>query len=213
MAVDYSTLVAAETTVGSIKYAINYSRIDAAGILTEAQAWIYTRLRVREMISTANVAIADEATTASLPTGFLDPIQFGIPGHMPRIKFKDAETFRAELGWDEDAALPEGPPTRWTVIDETIQFDHKADQAYTAKLAYFKTPTALSASNETNWLTSRYPTLIRRVCTMFAAEARKEYDLMDRSEIKALELIQEIRKESDLIYRGMEADFNWEHSD
>jgi hypothetical protein len=45
----YDTLVAGKTTVGSIQYWINYARIDSDTVLTEAQATIFQRLRVREM--------------------------------------------------------------------------------------------------------------------------------------------------------------------
>lgn len=213
MAMNYTTLVADKDTAGSIKYAINYSRIDAAGILQEAEAWIYARLRVRQMTAADDVAISSGASTATFPTGYLDPVHLAIPGYVPTVKLIDAERFRNGLGWDTDAALPEGLPTRWADIEQTMHFDVRADQAYTAKLVYFKEPEALSASVETNFLTDRYPTLLRRVCLMFASEARKEYDLMDRSEIKALELIEQIKAESDLSYRGMELDFNWEPSD
>lgn len=206
---DYDTLVAAATTTGSIKYHLNYSRIDAASIVDEAEAWIYSRLRVREMRATADVTISSGVNYASLPTGFRDPIHFSIPGYVERIQIKDEETFRSELGWDSSADLPDGPPQRYAIFDELLNFDHDPDQAYTGKMVYFKTPTALSSSNTTNWLTSKYPTLMRRVCLMFAAEERKEYDLMDRNEIKALEMIEQIKKESDMSYRGLEMDFNW----
>jgi len=209
---NYTTLVADTSTAGSIKNAINYGRIDAEGILEEAQAWIYQRLRVRQMVAAENVTIADEATTASFPTGYLDPIHLGIPGYVNTIRLKDAEWFRSHLGWDESAALPEGTPTYWCDIGTTIQFNTKADQAYTAKMVFFKKPTALSADNLTNWLTDRYPSLVRRVCLMFAAEARKEWDAMDRAEIRALQTIDEIKVESDLAMRGLELDFGWEEN-
>lgn len=210
MAMDYTTLVSAETVQGSIKFWVNYSRIDADGILDEAEAWIYARLRVRQMVAADDVAISSAATTASFPSGYLDPIHLSIPGHIETIRLTDAERFRSLLGWDTDADLPEGPPTRWADIGDTIHFNHKADQAYTAKFVFFKKPDALSGSNETNFLTDRLPTLLRRVCTMFAAEARKDWDMRDRSEISAMEMIEQAKKESDLSLRGLESEFHWE---
>jgi len=209
---NYTTLVADATTAGSIKYAINYTRIDSAGILTDAQAWIYRKLRTFDMIATADVSIASGATTADFPADYLDPMHLGIPGVVPRIQLKEQEWFRTFLGWDSSAVLPEGPPTFWTNIARAIQFNTKADQAYTAKMVYFARPAALSVSNETNWLTDKYPSLLHRVCLMFAAEARKEYDAMDRAEARAMKEIEEIRVESDLALRGVELDFNWEEN-
>ena len=209
---NYTTLVGDVSTAGSIKHAINYGRIDAEGILEEAQAWIYQRIRVRQMTATSDVTILSGASTAAFPTGYLDPIHLGIPGYVSTIRLKDAEWFRAHVGWDENAALPEGVPTYWCDFDTTIQFNTEADQAYTAKMVFFKKPTALSSSNLTNWLTDRYPTLLRRTCLMLAAEVRKEYDTMDRAQVAALQAIEEIKIESDLAMRGIEFDFGWEEN-
>lgn len=210
---DYTTLVADKSTTGSIKYHINYDRIDPVEILTEAQAWIYAKLRVRQMQETASVTITSGASTAAFPSGYLDPIQFGIPGMISRLRRKDIEWFRTHLGFDESAVLPTGLPTYWTDYGDLIQLNTLADQTYSAVMAYFKKPDALSADNPTNWLTDRYPTLVRRVCLMFAAEERKEYDTYDRSQSLALSQIAEIRVESDEGMRGIEFDFNWQEND
>jgi hypothetical protein len=209
---NYTSLIGAVTDVGSIKYWINYTRIDSTGILAEAEAWIYARMRLQQMLATSDVEIAAAATTANLPAGYLDPVHFGIPDHQPTIKFQDPQRFRSRLGWDQNAMLPESLPTLWTNIGGVIQLNTKADQAYAAKMAHYKTPAPLGADNLTNWLTDRYPTLVRRVCLMFAAEARKEFDSMDRAEIKAIEMVDQIKVENDLAMRGMELDFNWEGS-
>lgn len=210
MTMNWTTLTGDKDTEGSIKYFINYSRIDSAGILEEAEAWIYSKLRTRDMIASDDVAISDAASSASFPTGYLDCLQFGIPGYMPRLRLKDIEWFRTHLGWDESATMPEGVPTYWADFGGTIQLNTSADQAYTAKMVFYKRPTALSASNETNFLTTRYPTLLRRACLMFAAEARKEWDTHDRNEIKAMAAITEVMVEDDTAKRGIELDFGWE---
>jgi hypothetical protein len=209
---DYNTLVASETTVGSLKYAINWSRIDSAGIVAEAEAWIFAKIRVRQMVTESDVAIASGATSAAFPTGYLDPLHLSIPGYVNRLRLLDVERFRSSLAWDQSAELPDGLPTYWADIDGEMQFNAAADQAYTAKFVYFKKPTALGTGNTTNWLTDRYPTLLRRTCLMFAAEARKEYEIMDREEARALQMIEEIKQESDLGLRGFEADFGWEEN-
>lgn len=209
---NYTTLVADRETAGSIKSSINFSRIDADAVLDEAEAWIYAKLRVRQMRSTATVSILSGASSAAFPTGYLDPIQLAIPGHCNRLRRWDEERFRTFLGWDEDGVLPTGLPTIWADFDDLIQFNTLADQAYTAKMVFYKLPTALSTDNETNWLTTRYPTLVRRTCLMFAAEERKEYDTRDRAEKDALNQIAEIRIEADDAMRGIEFDMNWDEN-
>lgn len=212
--VDYNTLVGAETLPGSIKYGINYARIDAAGILSEAQAWIYMRVRLAEMKSIADIPIALNDTSVALPTGYLDPIHFGIPGTMQTIRYADPERFRTLLGWDggSPSVLPVQPPSRWAMFDGRIQLNCQSDAAYTGRMTYYKQPSDLTTLAPTNFLTTRYPSLLRRVCLMFAAEARKEWDTVNSNEVKALEMIDTIKVQDDLSNRGMEMDFNWEES-
>lgn len=205
----YDTLVADVSTPGSIKSLINYSRIDSTSVLEDAEAWIYSKLRVRQMTSAADVPILSGAFVADFPDDYLDPIHLSIPGYVKRIRLKDVEWFRSHLGWDENADLPEGPPSYWCDFNGQIQFNTKADQDYTAKQSFFKLPEPLGPDNQTNWLTRRYPHLVRRACRIFAAEDRKEYDAMREAEGRALQTIEEIKVESDLAMRGMELDFGW----
>lgn len=210
---NYTTLIGPVTQAGSIAFHINYSRLDTVGILEEAQLWIYAKLRVFEMTDVADIPIAQYATEAALPDRFLDPIQFAIPGYCSRLRFNDIERFRSRLSWDETAALPVAMPTIWTRVGAAIQFNSRSDIAYTGRLTFYRRPELLSLSNESNWLTERHPTLVRRVCLMLSAELRKEYDMMDRAEIRALSQIEEIKAESDLTYRGSELDFEWSASE
>lgn len=207
---DYNTLVSDKTTPGSVMYSINYDRIDSAGIVAEAEAYIYSKLRVREMRSSAELFIATGASNVAYPSDYRDPIHLGIPGYINRIARRELEWFRTHLGYDETAALPTGMPTLWTDDSGLIQFNSLADIDYTAVFKYYKTPTPLSPGNPTNFLTAKYPTMLRRACLMFAAEARKEYDTFDREEARVLAQIEEIKVEGDLEMRGMELDFNWE---
>lgn len=210
---DYNTLVAGESTLGSIKYHINWSRIDSPAILDEAEKFIYARVRTREMTARTDVTISSTATSAALPTRYLDPIALGIPGYIARMRYRDPERFQQRLGWDQDGLLPEAMPSVYSVFNELIQFNSRSDAAYTGKFLFFQRPASLSGSNTTNWLTDRYPTLVRRTCLMYAAEARKDRGLYDSEQIAVLELIDQMKVEQDLNFRGMEMDFNWEEND
>lgn len=209
---DYSTLVAEKSVSGSIKDWLNYERIPSEAILTEAQAWIYGRMRHEDMVREASVMIALGASSAAKPSGFLDPIHLGIPGYAPTLAYRDRERFRATLALDVDAALPAGMPTAYALFGDTLKFNTEADQAYTAHAVFYGTPDALSADNETNFLTDRYPTLLRRACLMFAAESRKEWDLRDRYERSCMADIQTINVENDLALRGVHLDYNWDEA-
>lgn len=207
---DYDTLVAAKTTEGSIKDWINYDRIPSTQILTEAEAFIYQRIRVAEMltIDTA-VSIAADATYITKPTGWQATKLFSIPGYISEVRLVDANRFYRDLALDSDAAYPSGIPTRMAYFNGKINFNTKADQAYTAHHLYYKTPDALSTGNATNFITDDYPTLLRQTCMMFAAEYRKDYDMRDRYRGEILALINDVNVNADEELMGMELDFHW----
>jgi len=48
------------------------------------------------------------------------------------------------------------------------------EEAFSGILLYYKQPTALSGSNETNFLTNRYPSLLRYACMAKAYEHMKD---------------------------------------
>jgi hypothetical protein len=99
-------------------------------------------------------------------------------------------------------------PRIWSIFDEAIQWDAAAVTAFQGQLLYYKSPPLLSATNPTNFLTSRFPRLIREATNAAAASFMKD----DNEEQKALQklgqLIDATNAESDLIYRG--ADFGTE---
>ena len=72
MAMTYSILVGAKTTSGSIRHWVNNSAVDAETVLLEAQAHIYTLLRVQEMLtSTSAFSVSAGDSEKAVPTGCL----------------------------------------------------------------------------------------------------------------------------------------------
>lgn len=207
---DYTTLVAAKTTEGSIKDWANYSRIPSTQILTEAEAFIYARIRSSEMlvIDTA-VSIAQDATYIAKPAGWQSSLIFSIPQYMPRVRFIDPGRFYAKLALDTTGAYPSGTPTYYSMFNGRFNFNTKADQAYTAHHIYYKSLDALSGSNEQNFLTDDHPTLLRRTCLMLCAEYRKDWKARDRYERDVLRLINDVNIEHDEELATMELDFHW----
>lgn len=100
--------------------------------------------------------------------------------------------------------LIQSSPSIWSIFDEAIQFDAACVEALQCRLLYFRSPLLLSATNPTNFLTSRYPRLIREATNAAAASFMKD----DNEETKALQklsaLIDATNAESDLSYRGAE---------
>jgi hypothetical protein len=203
---DYTSLIGDKATEGSIKSWVNYANIPVTSILTEAQAEIYRHLRVREMRTSALVTIASGNITAALPTGYLDPLKLthrnsGIP-----FVHKTQEDLDEVRTWDEAAAnWEQGLPSSYSVYNEVLNFDMRADAAYPCVFHFYKTPTALSGANLTNWLTTRYPRLLRVACLRAANEYMENLDKVDRYDRQTKEIIQEINVLDDLSLTGVDA--------
>jgi hypothetical protein len=163
MAMSYTTLAGDKTEAGSIKSWINYTRLDVDGAIEDAQALIFQRLRVREMQAAATVSISSGSETATLPTGYLSSLSMRDVTNnadLEHVQWEDLEQYRDFSSGD----ISTGKPCRYSVFNELFQFDTKADTAITARLLYYKRPDALSVSNTTNFLTDRYPHLLRAAC-------------------------------------------------
>ncbi len=176
---DYTTLTASKSTAGSLANWLNRSDLPGAEILSEAESFIYERLRVREMQAVTTLTFADESSSQALPSDFLDPVSFLPHGWGQPLLYVHEETLRAYR--DEDGNLFASPtPSRWTVIGTTAHLDVKLDGAFAGELLYYARPAALGAGNTTNWLTTRYPRLLRTVCMGMGYEHMKDHGQADR---------------------------------
>lgn len=197
----YTILTGAKSVEGSIKFWANHSSVPADQVLTEAQAFIYSRLRVREMIATATVTAAIGASTFTLPTRFLEPIRLlpdGWGESLPFVHENLHQRFR-----EEDGDLYQGDPTEWTIADEVGVFDSQLVTAFSGRMSFYQRPADLaSSSNETNFLTTRYPTLVRYACTAFAYDHRKRRADATEMRLLAMNEIEEANRESDRGRRG-----------
>ena len=169
---NYTTLVAAKTTAGSLANWVNRSDLPATEILAETEAWLYQRLRVREMVTDAAFTFADATSSTALPAALLDPIKFQPYEWGEPLPFIHEEAFRP--GRDSAGALFEGTPGQWTIIGTTAHVDVLCDGAFAGRLMYYAQPTALGSGNLTNFLTTRYPKLLRRACMAQAYEHMKD---------------------------------------
>ena len=62
----------------------------------------------------------------------------------------------------------------------------------------FRSKSALSGSNLTNFLTTRYPTLLRTACLFRGFDYKKEYEAADRNEKRLQTLIYDANAEYDM---------------
>lgn len=207
MAMNYTTLVGAKTVAGSIKNDVSYDKINPDVILTEAQALIYQMLRVREMRALASFSVAVGDSTHALPTGFLDPIG----------RLRDTSNYRytqvtedelvARRVYDSTGTLYSGQPSYWTVLGELIQFDMKFDTVRALVMPYYQSPAVLvGTTNETNFLTTRFPHILRTACKVQAYLFMKDF-AASQAELALLSpMIERCNVEADFSYRGADYD-------
>lgn len=70
--------------------------------------------------------------------------------------------------------LNQGSPQWFSIWDERIYFDCAFDQQTTCQLNLYQSLPLLSASNTTNFLTNRYPHVMREACMAAAADFQKD---------------------------------------
>lgn len=179
MAISYSELVAAKSTLNSIKGWINWDLAPATDILSDAEAFIYSSLRIREMKRLATGSILTGSTYLALPVDFIAPRSFWRVGaERGPIDIRDDKMFEETLPLDANGVLPIETPTACTIYDDPpfAYFNAQADKNYPYRLVYWRRPEALDVANETNFLTRRYPVLLRSTCLGYAHMFMKQSD-------------------------------------
>lgn len=172
---DYTTLVADRDTDGSIKNWVNNSTIPATTVLSEAENWIYRRLRVRDMLAVDEGTMSTSNAYVTLPTGFLASRSFWYSGtDKAELEHKTLTDIEAARVYDGSGNLASGKPNQFWVDGTNAYFSVTPDQAYGYRWWYYQQPTALGSGNTTNFMTSRNQRLLRCACLAFANEYMKQ---------------------------------------
>ncbi len=212
---DYNSLIGDKTVPGSIKLWINNALIDVGTILSEAQALIYQHLRVREMIvSDYAFVMAQGDYSKPLPARFLDPIAMR-DQYFVRMKARDLPSVKARRWIDATTgAIGQGQPFLFALTGTTIEFNCAADATATGTylLDYFGAPPLLAPLNQTNFLTDRYPMLLRTACFAAAADFLNDDARVTRYTQRMMALIQDIDVNDDLAMRGSQVDADYSES-
>lgn len=199
MAMNYLDLIGPKSKAGSIHNFVNYRRVPVEVVLEEAQAVIFSRLRVREMRASTTLTLTAASSSVAVPSGFLEPIAMRDREGwemIPKRYLSEAELLNRRTYTSD--VLDTGTPMHVAVFDEAFQFECKAETQRKYDLVYFKTPALLSASNNTNWLTSRYPHILRIGCLAGAASYMKDDAEESKQLAKLTGLCDQANAESDL---------------
>ena len=172
---DYNTLVAAKSTAGSICSWIANDTIPATVILGEAQAYIYRRLRVREMIATQTGTITQSATSLALPSNYLATVRLKATSPSTfEITHRLLEDIDGARTYDSTGVLSTGQPQDFSAAGTSAEFAVQSDRAYTYQWRFYQQPDDLSTATTTNFLTNKGSRLIRATCMAFASEFMKD---------------------------------------
>ena len=135
---------------GSIKNWCNNSSVPAATVLTEAEAWIYQRVRCRQMLATATGTLASGTDTITLPTRYRQPYFLFFAGtstvgkHIP--SHKPLDFVKSKWSYDGAGVRSTGRPQFWSTDAANIQFEVNADQAYSYDFTHYEALAALSST-------------------------------------------------------------------
>lgn len=198
---NYTQLVAGKTTANSIKAWLNWDKAPSTDILTEAEAYLYGKLRVTEMKTKAEGTIALNATTLALPTDYIAAISFRrIGAAAGRIEVLDSDHMEGRMQIEPNGDFMASVPSECQIIGSppVAYFDCKSDDDHDYRLIYFKRPAALAGGNLTNFLTNRYPKLLRTACLMSGFEYYQKPEQEQKYEKRLDKLIFEANREYDM---------------
>jgi len=99
-----------------------------------------------------------------------------------------------------------GMPNWYAIWDEAIHFDAAFTQQTLCKLLYYRSPTPLSSSVQTNFVTNRYPQLMRVACMASAADFMKDDAEYQKGMARLQAIVDRVSIENDMGMRGMELD-------
>tara|TARA_R110002012_G_scaffold7886_2_gene36414 strand:- start:153 stop:806 length:654 start_codon:yes stop_codon:yes gene_type:complete len=119
-----------------------------------AEADFNSKLRVRAMISQANVTV--NAETAALPTDFLQIRDFYILNGQTKVPL--TYTTPAQMDTTSGTSTT-GLPTTYTILGDTFRFSPKPDATYTAVINFYKRFSPLSSTVATNFILTNHPAI------------------------------------------------------
>lgn len=207
---NYTTLTGLKTVEGSIKNWVNDSTIPADVVLTEAEQFIFTKLRVREQKVLYSGTVAAGETALSLATvapRFLEAISFRRAGDAAgRIYIRDVQYFEERLPTDTDGTLFAGVPTECTIDASQIKFNCETDATYYLRLWYYERPVPLAEGNLTNFITDIHPRMLRHACLSAAYDFKKDLQQRDYHERLTMQLIEDANVQADIQQQAYDED-------
>lgn len=220
---DYTSLIAPKGTAGSIANWINYSDaiLPLADILDDAQALLFrggaaasasiNPLRVQDMIETGvTLNVAAGAVSAARPSDFLGLLRMADQNNV-EVKMKDVSSLIDRRAYDTSGNPLQGnSPAHVALGNEggapMFLFDIAPNANIVMTYAYFKEPARLSGGNTTNFLTTKFPHLLRAACLAVAADFLSDDAKYTRAVNRLATALNGINIAEDMMLAGMSID-------
>jgi hypothetical protein len=206
--VDYNSLTGDKNTAGSLARWANYGLLDTDAIMEDAQALIYQTLRCREMmVIGAVVAVATGDVSKALPARFLDPINLR-DSQGWRLKARDLRSVVNRRTYTAAGALIQSKPCFFATSATTLELDCGCDASSAGNylLDYYGAPPLLSVGNPTNFLTNRYPHVLRTAAMAMSADFMSDDTKYQRYSQRLVAMIADLQANDDLSLRGAQMD-------
>jgi hypothetical protein len=210
MAMTYATLTAAKGQPGSVYTWVNYALLDLDTIILDAQGYLFTTLRCREMRVSSTLTLSAGDTTAPLPAGFLDLISMR-DKYKVGIQLIDPDKLEGERAVDSSGNIQPGWPSRVCISDEQFQFDVSMRTGVSLALRFHQLPAFVSSTNPSNFLCTRYPHLLRRAILMFSTDYVKDPESYQRHQQMLEAFLQDVMVNDDLASATEQVPIDWEY--
>lgn len=127
------------------------------------------------MLTSTSGTMTASSTSLTLPADYIEDKYFTLTGTaQARLVRKPIQELIQSFTYDGSGNRVQTTPQLFSNDQSNFLFDSMADQPYPYLLYYYQQPAALSTSNTTNVLTSRYPRMFRAACMAGASEFMKD---------------------------------------
>ncbi len=142
------------STYAELKTAVNdfgkrgdaTAKVDTFIDLCESDIWANLRIKEMQTRATGNLS----GRTLALPTGFLEMRKLRLTATPYELEYVSPESMIIQSS--------SGRPTQYTVTDQ-IEFNKTPDSTYAYEILHYRSLTALSASQTTSDVLTRYPSI------------------------------------------------------
>lgn len=139
-----------------------------------AETRLRRELRIRQMMSTANITAVAGTATVAIPSDFLEARDFVVNGNpVQPLNYVSPALYSRNSRGDVS-----GKPLDYTVLASTFKLAPNPDTAYTMTLTYYAAPPFLSDSNTSNVFITTCPDLL-----LYASLVEAEPFLMNDARI------------------------------